>query len=105
MPPMPKIIYGTAWKKDHTAELVYTALKSGFRGIDTACQPKSKCRSQFIEFGSGPDRHSSPPFSAADPWGDIGGVSRPREGRGGRTGIGMSVPPPKSACICPGQDT
>lgn len=37
---MPKIIYGTAWKKEHTATLVETALKSGFRGVDTACQPK-----------------------------------------------------------------
>jgi diketogulonate reductase-like aldo/keto reductase len=37
---MPWIIYGTAWKKEHTADLVVTAVKSGFRGIDTACQPK-----------------------------------------------------------------
>ncbi|GMK54770.1 hypothetical protein CspeluHIS016_0113560 [Cutaneotrichosporon spelunceum] len=37
---MPKIIYGTAWKKDRTADLVYAALKAGFRAIDTACQPK-----------------------------------------------------------------
>ena len=37
---MPKLVYGTAWKKDRTADLVYTALKSGFRGIDTAAQPK-----------------------------------------------------------------
>ncbi|ORX40735.1 NADP-dependent oxidoreductase domain-containing protein [Kockovaella imperatae] len=37
---MPKIIYGTAWKKDRTAELVVQAVKAGFRGIDTACQPK-----------------------------------------------------------------
>lgn len=36
----PAILYGTAWKKDTTAGLVYTALKTGFRGIDTACQPK-----------------------------------------------------------------
>lgn len=40
MPPMPKIVYGTAWKKERTSDLVYTALKAGFRGIDTACQPK-----------------------------------------------------------------
>ncbi|KLT42284.1 Aldo/keto reductase, partial [Cutaneotrichosporon oleaginosum] len=33
-------VYGTAWKKERTADLVYTALKAGFRGIDTACQPK-----------------------------------------------------------------
>lgn len=37
---MPPIIYGTAWKKDHTADLVVKATLSGFRGIDTACQPK-----------------------------------------------------------------
>ncbi|OAA52689.1 NADP-dependent oxidoreductase domain protein [Beauveria brongniartii RCEF 3172] len=37
---MPKLVYGTAWKKDETANLVYTALKVGFRGIDTAAQPK-----------------------------------------------------------------
>lgn len=37
---MPKIIYGTAWKKERTAELVMQAVKAGFRGIDTACQPK-----------------------------------------------------------------
>ncbi|KAF1732583.1 Aldo-keto reductase family 4 member C8 [Beauveria bassiana] len=37
---MPKLVYGTAWKKDETARLVYTALKAGFRGIDTAAQPK-----------------------------------------------------------------
>src|SRR3990167_6136754 len=37
---MPKIIYGTAWKKERTASLVVKAVKYGFRGIDTACQPK-----------------------------------------------------------------
>ena len=37
---MPKIIYGTAWKKDQTAALIVKAVKHGFRGIDTACQPK-----------------------------------------------------------------
>lgn len=37
---MPRIIYGTAWKKERTAALVEMALRSGFRGIDTACQPK-----------------------------------------------------------------
>jgi diketogulonate reductase-like aldo/keto reductase len=37
---MPKIIYGTAWKKERTTELVIEAVKTGFRGIDTACQPK-----------------------------------------------------------------
>jgi len=37
---MPKMIYGTAWKKERTADLVEMAVLSGFRGIDTACQPK-----------------------------------------------------------------
>jgi diketogulonate reductase-like aldo/keto reductase len=37
---MPRIIYGTAWKKDQTARLVEKALRYGFAGIDTACQPK-----------------------------------------------------------------
>ena len=37
---MPALIYGTAWKKERTAELVMAAVKAGFRGIDTACQPK-----------------------------------------------------------------
>jgi diketogulonate reductase-like aldo/keto reductase len=38
--PMPGILYGTAWKKERTAHLVTQALQLGFRGIDTACQPK-----------------------------------------------------------------
>jgi diketogulonate reductase-like aldo/keto reductase len=37
---MPGILYGTAWKKTDTARLVGLALQQGFRGIDTACQPK-----------------------------------------------------------------
>lgn len=37
---LPPLLYGTAWKKDDTARLVQLALAQGFRGIDTACQPK-----------------------------------------------------------------
>ena len=37
---IPKIIYGTAWKKADTGRLVELAIRQGFRGIDTACQPK-----------------------------------------------------------------
>lgn len=37
---MPPLIYGTAWKKERTKELVIQAVKAGFKGIDTACQPK-----------------------------------------------------------------
>ena len=37
---LPHLIYGTAWKKSATADLVSEAVSSGFRFIDTACQPK-----------------------------------------------------------------
>lgn len=37
---MPGLIYGTAWKEKRTADLVFKAVKLGFRGIDTAAQPK-----------------------------------------------------------------
>ena len=37
---MPKILYGTAWKEGRTESLVQQAIGAGFRGIDTACQPK-----------------------------------------------------------------
>jgi diketogulonate reductase-like aldo/keto reductase len=36
----PRILYGTAWKKQDTERLVRTAILQGYRGIDTACQPK-----------------------------------------------------------------
>jgi diketogulonate reductase-like aldo/keto reductase len=36
----PEILYGTAWKGPDTADLVGLALRQGFRGIDTACQPR-----------------------------------------------------------------
>ena len=37
---IPSLIYGTAWKKDQTRVLVKQALLAGFRGVDTAAQPK-----------------------------------------------------------------
>lgn len=37
---IPGIIYGTAWKTADTERLVTLAIRLGFRGIDTACQPK-----------------------------------------------------------------
>ncbi|KAK5123783.1 hypothetical protein LTR85_002419 [Meristemomyces frigidus] len=37
---MPALIYGTAWKKERSRELVRQALLAGFRGVDTAAQPK-----------------------------------------------------------------
>ena len=37
---IPPILYGTAWKRDETERLVSLAFQAGFRGFDTACQPK-----------------------------------------------------------------
>lgn len=37
---LPRILYGTAWKKGDTERLVRTAIAQGFRGVDTACQPR-----------------------------------------------------------------
>jgi diketogulonate reductase-like aldo/keto reductase len=36
----PPFIYGTAWKKENTKELVTEAINAGFRAIDTAAQPR-----------------------------------------------------------------
>jgi diketogulonate reductase-like aldo/keto reductase len=36
--PIPSFMYGTAWKKEATAQLVQLAVASGFRAIDTANQ-------------------------------------------------------------------
>jgi len=36
----PFLVYGTAWKKEKTAQYVSEAIHTGFRFIDTACQPK-----------------------------------------------------------------
>lgn len=36
----PTLIYGTAWKKDLTTQMVSAAWHAGFRAFDTACQPK-----------------------------------------------------------------
>ncbi len=37
--PIPSFMYGTAWKKEATKELVQLAVASGFKAIDTANQP------------------------------------------------------------------
>ncbi len=37
---IPRFVYGTAWKKEWTATLVALALRAGFRGVDTAAQPR-----------------------------------------------------------------
>lgn len=49
---LPLFVYGTAWKKDRdqTENLVYLALKNGFRAIDTAAQPKHY-REDFVGNG------------------------------------------------------
>jgi len=38
--PVPRFLYGTAWKEDETERLTELALQQGFRGIDTANQRK-----------------------------------------------------------------
>ena len=38
MPSHPDFLYGTAWKEERTAALTELALRTGFRGIDTANQ-------------------------------------------------------------------
>jgi diketogulonate reductase-like aldo/keto reductase len=45
---IPDFLYGTAWKEDRTASLTELALRSGFRGIDTANQ-----RRHYVEVGVG----------------------------------------------------
>ena len=37
---IPSFLYGCAWKKERTADLVHKALKAGFKGFDVAAQPK-----------------------------------------------------------------
>ncbi|KAI9725982.1 MAG: hypothetical protein M1828_002310 [Chrysothrix sp. TS-e1954] len=37
---IPAFLYGCAWKRSETANLVHKALSSGFRGIDVAAQPR-----------------------------------------------------------------
>jgi diketogulonate reductase-like aldo/keto reductase len=44
----PDFLYGTAWKEDRTAALTELALRTGFRGIDTANQ-----RRHYVEAGVG----------------------------------------------------
>jgi diketogulonate reductase-like aldo/keto reductase len=45
---IPEFLYGTAWKEKRTPALVETALRAGFRGIDTANQ-----RRHYFEAGVG----------------------------------------------------
>ena len=46
--PVPDFLYGTAWKEDRTQVLTELALRTGFRGIDTANQ-----RRHYFEAGVG----------------------------------------------------
>jgi diketogulonate reductase-like aldo/keto reductase len=45
---IPDFLYGTAWKEDRTAALTELAIRTGFRGIDTANQ-----RRHYFEAGVG----------------------------------------------------
>jgi diketogulonate reductase-like aldo/keto reductase len=47
-PAVPDFLYGTAWKEDRTAALTELAIRTGFRGIDTANQ-----RRHYFEAGVG----------------------------------------------------
>jgi diketogulonate reductase-like aldo/keto reductase len=47
-PPIPDFLYGTAWKEDRTPALTEQAIRTGFRGIDTANQ-----RRHYFEEGVG----------------------------------------------------
>jgi diketogulonate reductase-like aldo/keto reductase len=47
-PSIPDFLYGTAWKEDRTQPLTELAIRSGFRGIDTANQ-----RRHYFEAGVG----------------------------------------------------
>jgi diketogulonate reductase-like aldo/keto reductase len=42
-PSVPDLLYGTAWKEERTQGLVELALRTGFRGIDTANQRRHYC--------------------------------------------------------------
>jgi diketogulonate reductase-like aldo/keto reductase len=46
--PVPRFLYGTAWKEDQTQRLTQLAVRQGFRGIDTANQ-----RRHYDEAGVG----------------------------------------------------
>lgn len=46
--PVPNFLYGTAWKEDRTPVLTELALRTGFRGVDTANQ-----RRHYFEAGVG----------------------------------------------------
>jgi diketogulonate reductase-like aldo/keto reductase len=46
--PLPRFLYGTAWKEERTEALTRLALEAGFRGIDTANQ-----RKHYFEAGVG----------------------------------------------------
>ena len=46
--PVPDFLYGTAWKEERTAALTELAIRTGFRGIDTANQ-----RRHYFEGGVG----------------------------------------------------
>jgi diketogulonate reductase-like aldo/keto reductase len=48
LPPATRLLYGTAWKEDRTATLTELALRTGFRGVDTANQ-----RRHYFEAGVG----------------------------------------------------
>jgi diketogulonate reductase-like aldo/keto reductase len=43
---VPTVLYGTAWKEQRTAHVVGQALRTGFRGVDTANQRQHYCEAE-----------------------------------------------------------
>ncbi|PNH50342.1 hypothetical protein VD0003_g6841 [Verticillium dahliae] len=62
VPSIPRLLYGTAWKQGRTTPLVLAALRSGFRGVDTAAQPLHY-REDLV--GAALQQHLASPSAAA----------------------------------------
>ena len=43
------MLYGTAWKKDQTTQLVTQAFEAGFRGVDTVRKTSCRILKKFIK--------------------------------------------------------
>ncbi|CRK10412.1 hypothetical protein BN1723_009136, partial [Verticillium longisporum] len=64
VPSIPRLLYGTAWKQGRTTPLVLAALRSGFRGVDTAAQPLHY-REDLV--GAALQQHLASPSAAGGP--------------------------------------
>jgi hypothetical protein len=68
----PGVIYGTAWKKNRTKELVLSAVRAGYRAFDTAAHPRhyneSLMGDALREIISGKDKSTPAPIRREDLW-------------------------------------